>query len=123
MREQRSSQVVLRLGPGLRHPLPSEHRRSLSERLLGFDRVARVAEHLGPVDVADRGEDGRDIHERDSGGGHVPHGGDEIALEQRYVPLVVQRLGLGDRSSDRTEDLRGAGGVARRQRAGGAGAC
>ena len=90
--KERPCQVVLRLGPGLRHPLPSEDGRRLGQGPLGLHGVARIPQHFGAVHVAYCGEDGRDVHEGRPRGRHVAHGGDEVAAEQGQIALVVQRL-------------------------------
>ena len=61
--EEGPGQVVFGLAAGLGHSLASEDRRRMSEDPLGLDRVSGVPEHLGTVDIADRREDRRDVHE------------------------------------------------------------
>ncbi len=99
--ELRTRELVLRLTAGLAHAVGAEDLRHALEAALGIRRHARVAQHLGAVELADRRVDGRRRRERRMRVPHDRERADEIPFVQRDVAGVVDGHGPLDVAAGR----------------------
>ncbi|WP_315714476.1 hypothetical protein [Microbacterium meiriae (nom. nud.)] len=95
MPDERAGEVEFGLTTGLPHPLRTELHGHAAEQRLRLGRQARVAEHLGAVEVADGGGQGAGGRERRPGRGHQAQRRHEVPAEQRGIAEVVRGLGEG----------------------------